>query len=310
MLYLLLGPNSYTKDQHIHRLTREWQAVLEVLRPDELQKKLTSGGGADLFSKKKAYRVDVSPDTLNDEQLLAAKKSKDQYLFLADSLDQRKNTTKKLLTDKEIVIENFPNLNENELPGWIKTSLKKRKAQASSDAVFELIKRLGVETPDLLWRIENELDKLCLHAGGREITKANVVALVAENLDIQSFELVNALAKKDRKLTFSYLNDFYNNDSAGDDKSKTIQLAALVGEQLRSILLIKSFKEAGARDADIVSETKWKPARISIVGGLARNFETKKLLGVLKKFEHLDVELKSTTTPPRVLLDLIIAQLI
>jgi hypothetical protein len=42
---------------------------------------------------------------------------------------------------------------------------------------------------------------------------------------------------------------------------------------------------------------------------LALNFDPKKVLEVLSKLESLDLELKTSTTPPRVILDLIIAGL-
>ncbi|MCL5009174.1 MAG: hypothetical protein M1400_02420, partial [Patescibacteria group bacterium] len=56
--------------------------------------------------------------------------------------------------------------------------------------------------------------------------------------------------------------------------------------------------------------TGWKPGRLFVVKKIASRFAAPKVWQTLFKLEALDTELKTSSTPPRVLLDLILSQLL
>jgi DNA polymerase III delta subunit len=99
------------------------------------------------------------------------------------------------------------------------------------------------------------------------------------------------------------------NFTGADEKTAIIQLNALLSEQFRSIAVAQNFLEEGTSDEQALAQTSWKPGRLFIMKKTAGRFAQKKVLDFLKKLEHLDEELKTSSTPPRVLLDLIVAQL-
>lgn len=316
MLYLLLGQDGYSKQIYIKELSSRLSlGVTSVLWGETRGGQLVVSGG-DLFSVVKLFVVkEGSIEGLADDILEQLKASCNHCVFVVDKLDQRKTATKKLLGDKEIIVKHFSVPEGQDLASWIDVYLKGQNASIQKDALQEFLLRLnalpsgGYNDPTYsLWQVASELDKLALYSGS-SISKESVSLLVAKNTEVEVFTLINAFASRDKAETFAYLEEFFQNQSNGDDKAKAIQLGALLGEQLRNILLVKSFQEEGVPDVGILEKTGWKSGRLSVLKRLAGNFQAPAIVSGLKKLEHLDLELKSTNTPPRVMLDLIISQL-
>jgi len=158
-------------------------------------------------------------------------------------------------------------------------------------------------------QLDNELQKLIAYADGKPIDRGMVDVLVRKNTDVETWDIINALGDRNMKQAFLALEQFYANDTAGDDKAKTIQLNALLADQFRSILLAQDFVSQRAPDAVVLEKTGWKSGRLFVMKKLAGKFKPGQLLGALDKLERLDIELKSTTTPGQVILQLIAAQL-
>ena len=58
-----------------------------------------------------------------------------------------------------------------------------------------------------------------------------------------------------------------------------------------------------------LTTTGWKSGRLFVMKKAALRFAPKKIMETLQKLSSLDEELKTSQTPPKVLLDLIISQL-
>jgi len=59
----------------------------------------------------------------------------------------------------------------------------------------------------------------------------------------------------------------------------------------------------------LIKKSGWKSGRVYIMKKIASRFSSAKILETMKKLEALDEELKTSQTPPRVLLDMIVAQM-
>lgn len=319
MLHIYTGTDSYSKDLEIKEIKRKTGASFTVVPGATLLKAQTGVGGGDLFASKKAFLIyDISPETLPEKNIATLISSKDEFYIIVGKLDARKSTTKALKANKEIKFKDFPIPTGNEVRTWLENYLKTKSLQMDSAAQTELLNRLGVDLtgksfsdPNYdLWQFVNEISKLESYIEGKKITKEDVQKLTTQDKAVEVFALVNALAEKNRPKTLEFIENFFSDGSSTDDKAKVIQLGALISEQLRSLLLIRSAMDEHIPDASVLSETGWKPGRLSITKRLASNFETIKLTSTLEKLQSLDMEMKSSQVPPRVLLDLIIAQLI
>ena len=86
----------------------------------------------------------------------------------------------------------LPFLNEHEVPRWVSERAKALGMSIEPAAVRELSVRVGSD----LWRMQNELEKLC--AASVPVTVTLVQSLVAPSFDDQLFDLMDAVSAKDR----------------------------------------------------------------------------------------------------------------
>ena len=97
--------------------------------------------------------------------------------------------------------------------------------------------------------------------------------------------------------------------AGADEKGAIIQLNGLISEQFRNVAMAQDFLSQKKGENQILEITGWKSGRLFVMKKIASKFPAKKVLEFLSKLAALDEELKTSQTPPKVLLDLIVAQL-
>ncbi len=212
-----------------------------------------------------------------------------------------------------------------ELNAWIAARAKHYGGIFEPAAVAALAVRLGrdeaketkfggkvVEVAEAynLWQADSEIKKLLAFANGRPVTAAEVGELVTPTFETDVFAIMNAIADRQKNQALESITRFLGEENAADEKGKIIQLNALLSEQFRNVAVVQDLVEQRAADGEILSQTGWKSGRLYIIKKIATKFTAKTVLDLLGKLEALDLELKTSQTPPRVLLDLILAQLL
>jgi DNA polymerase III delta subunit len=326
MLTILLGPDSFSKKEYIQTLAEKSKAeVAFFYAADELPhaSELTE---QNLFSKSKVFGVFDSISKFDLSELIVKQfiESGNQIVFVEEKLDKRSNVNKELLANKSITVKDFPLPHGKELNKWIEQRVKQSGGVIDADAVEALAIKVGrddavetkfggrvVEVKEIynLWQVSNEIAKLISYANGNPITKQDVDELVSENREVEVFSIVNAIGEHDQLGASLLLQEFLKSDTASDEKARIIQLTALLAEQFRSILMVQGFLSQRYPDSEILNQTGWKSGRLFMVKKIAYKFPEKKVVDFLNKLELLDEELKTTGTPPKVLLDLIFSQL-
>lgn len=324
MLSIFLGPDSYTKHKIIQEHVASLGLPLEVLvMPDELpMDQLTS---QDLFSGKKAFLVSGAIAQLDDKKVEALTAGPHQVFFVDDKIDKRTTFGKSLTSRKDIAVKEFPLPHGRELNSWIQKRVGEMGGKIDTNAVEAFAIRLGrdsgsevkfggkvvsVEEIFTLWETEKEIEKLISFAAGEPITEQMVIDLVEERGEARVLDIVDAIAQKQKQRAMELLEKFLQNETGSDEKGKIIQLNALLSEQFRNVAMIQDFTETRVPDDAILSQTSWKSGRLFVIRKIAARFEHKKIMDVLAKLSALDEELKTGSTPPRVLLDLIMVQLL
>jgi DNA polymerase III delta subunit len=323
MLNFLLGPDGFSKEEYVVSEAARIGAVIERYYSDgELP--VQSFLQQDIFSKLKCFvlldavkRLFVRNDLL--ENLMETKNS----IFVVESkLDKRIAAVKHLLSDKRVQVKDFQLPHGKELDLWIIKRAQKKGVKLSQSVADYLAKKLGrdeaVETKFggrvvevreafTLWQADSELNKLAAFSGKEAVSEADVDSLVSQNWEIDVLTIVDAIATNQKQRTLSSVGRFLNR--GGDEKSLIIQLNALLSEQFRNIAMTQGFLAERVSDAKILELTGWKSGRLFIMKKNAAKFNFAKVFDLLEKFRHLDQELKSSSIPPRVLLDLILSQL-
>ena len=324
MFTLCLGPDDFSKKQYVDALAAKDKAQVVVFSfPDQLPMGELLGG--DLFGGKKVFIVFEAIKLLEEKNLHSLIETSNQIFFFENKLDKRVKFYKDLTANKQITVRDFPLPHGSELNLWIQHRVIELGGVIEHSAIEALAVALGrdearetkfggkvVETEELfsLWQTDSEIKKLLAYADGHNITEQMVKELVENITDASALDIVNALGEKNRQKTFNLLVKFLQGESAADEKGKIIQLNAILAEQFRNVALVQDFLKSGAGEGEIIKQTGWKSGRVYIMKKIAAQFDQKKVLDTLAKLHALDEELKSSGTPPGVLMNLIVTQLL
>jgi DNA polymerase III delta subunit len=323
MLILLLGPDNFSKKDHISFLAAQEKAEVEFFVDETAPPRLENLLEQDLFAKKKLHVLQglLAKYSLDSAVLEKLINSKNTIIFLEDKVDKRLASNKLVLANKNVKVKDFTLPHGSELDAWIIKQVKAAGASISKPAANLLAQKLGrddvqetkfggkvVDVKEVynLHQAQSEINKLIAYAAGREITPQDVEDLVVEDREVDVLKIVNAIGDRQKGAAFNLVNEFLRD---GDNKAQVIQLNALLSEQFRNILVVQDFTARNVPEAGILEQTSWKSGRLFVMKKISRAFVPAKVKDCLNKLAALDGELKTSSTPPRVLLDLILTQL-
>jgi DNA polymerase-3 subunit delta len=191
------------------------------------------------------------------------------------------------LAKQKFAWEFYP-LSVRELPGWINNYAKENNFKISRQATEELAFLVGSD----LVQMANELTKLKAYCNDKEVDLESVKLLVRAKFDDNIFNLVEAVARKNKALSMKLL--------AGQIKNGTHEMMILK-------MLIRQFKiliqiKGGAS----ASQVGLPPFIFPKAQGQAQGFSAEKLLEAYRRLLELEVSFKSGAKNPELLLDLFV----
>lgn len=255
-----------------------------------------------LISENKSKEIQKEiVDLLNNE---SKNPSEDNILVFWEATGHSKTKTKSALWDrliKEKFAEEFSLLNPGQLNTWVSQEVIKRGGQISKPAAYLLSALVGNE----LWQMSGEIDKLINYCQNRQIDNPDIELLVKAKFDDNIFNFVDALSNRNKKLAFKLLSDQFNL------QTDAMQLFGMLIRQFRILLLTKDLSEKNPYlTKDVLSrDLKIHPfvAQKSLIQ--AKNFTTDKLKEIYQTLLEIDYKIKTSTAKPRLLFDLLIAQI-
>ena len=316
MLHILIGNDSFSQEDYVKDLSVKSKSSIDSYSSDSLPR-ISSFFEQSLFGGKS---ITVLRDCLDlDEVLESAEKmqaSSNIFVLIQDKLDKRKTTIQNFLKIPGSIVKEFFAPSIESLPAWIANHAKAMDVQIESSAIKRLCSLLVGEGGSFadtntvnVWQVHTELEKLKTYAGHKKIDIAMVDLLVTKTAEPQIWDIIDAVATRRPEQILKKVELFLETDMSGDDKAKVIQLNALLADQFRNLLLVKAATASSVPDSEILIRTGWKPGRLSILKRASGGFNEKALLGLMQKLEALDIEMKTSSMPPRVLVDMICAQI-
>ena len=241
-------------------------------------------------------------------EILSDGLSEDKTLIIAETVmpDRRLKFFKRLKKSAEV--KEFPIPEGEELMIWIKDKLKSEGFEIAPEAVERMLELLGSNADEEmydLWQVKSELEKLMLYKWDeKQIDIDDVELLVSPNITENVFALTNLFA--DGKLTESIklMDQMIGRVPDVDLKSRSVMIVGALAGQIRSLLLVKSVR-AFPPD-EISKKLGWKPGRVWINQKLAGKFREQKLRQMIRDLRQIDLRLKTSEEPPRLLLQLFI----
>ena len=253
MIIFLYGPDGYRLKQNSRIVLDNYQKKhsggaflkFEFTNGAEISKVEDAIKSSSFFDKMKLIVIkDIfsqKVDSNRVEELIkkhGLTKEKDVVLlFLEDKTGKELLTKDKalfnLLISKDNVVRNFEHLQGENLSKWVKNEFLLRDCSVDNESVKELIGVAGNDS----WNLINEINKLSNFA--KAVKKEDVAMLTAKNTDLNIFDLVDAVAGKDRSRAYEML--FKEIDSGRDP----YYLLTMMVYSFRNLLAVKDLAGRG-----------------------------------------------------------------
>lgn len=154
-----------------------------------------------------------------------------------------------LLTGRNSIVKTFELLSGINLEKWIRQECELRSCAIEPVALKKLVNEVGNES----WRLINEIEKLANYKGGGVITGEDVDLLVSPKIDLNIFDLIDALAVRNKNQTLELL---YKELKNGRDP---YYLLTMITYQFRNLLIVKDLADRGLSQADIAKKAGIHP---------------------------------------------------
>jgi DNA polymerase-3 subunit delta len=304
----------------------------------DLEKKLYNAlRGASLFSSEKIVIIknlfsskknkeDEPLDTQNIFEVdnkdferslfeVVAKNSSDQIFFIEErALDKRSRAFtffSKILKEGQAEQREFLIPLHFEFNVWLEKAIKERGGQISKKTVdfLAMILGKGMEQKERgsiiaaydLFQSSMEIDKLVAYCDGKEITEEDIMVLVSSSSDMNIFNLIESIGKKNRKRAIEILS---GQIEQGFNENYILTMLVY---HFRSMIMVKSLIDEGMDINEIVRKTKMHPMVVQKNIRYCRTLSSDYLLAVYGKLYNADISIKNGTMDPELTLDLLVA---
>jgi len=202
----------------------------------------------------------------------------------------------KILIKKPNLSEEFKLLEGAKLQNWIKKEIENRRGKIDGLAIMKLAAFVGSD----LWQMNNEIDKLIVYNGKKEIKSADIDLLVKSRLEANIFETIDALAVKDKQKALKLMHKHLEK---GEDP---FYLLSMYVYQFRNLIKVRDLMEKGISFSVLPKKLKMHPFVIKKTFIQAKNFTLDGLKKIYLRLKNLDILIKTGKIEPKTALDLFV----
>lgn len=213
-------------------------------------------------------------------------------VLTAISLEKKKKI--KALLDKYAEVVEMKSLKADETKAWISKKALSLGKNIDMDAMDHLLHCVGTR----LEFLHNELEKAVAYVGDRkEITREDLKDLVGD-LHVESiFALTDGVSEKNVEKALKALRNIMAHGS------EPLPILGMLARQFRLLWQAKWLGGANTPPPQIASTIGISPYFVRSLIQQAKRFSEGELQSAFEKMKELDKRLKSTDTPPEVLLE-------
>ncbi len=235
------------------------------------------------FFNKKGLSAKIE-ELIVDHQLVG---TKDIILLAVENLKEADLTSKnrglfKLLSQNTNTVKSFEPLPDSRLSQWLHEEFKQRNKTIEQSALHRLVDIVGNNT----WPLINEVEKLANYSHGT-IKEVDVQTLVTPRMDLNIFDLIDALAAKNKVLAVKLL---YQEMATGRDPYYVLSMMIY---QFRNILLVKSLGSKNGPSGNSLAKSGLHPFVVKKISKNIANFSEGELRKIYQKLLVLDTESKN-----------------
>lgn len=301
--YLFLGEEDFLKETELAKLksrfleksTRDLNySVFYAKEKDFRLKEMLDVLNTSPFMSPKRFVILKDADSLADADkesvLFYLRNPRDSSIFAIDSRSVRIKEGFILEASKLAKLVRAARLTDAEMNIWISKQARLAGKKISADAVNMIKENL----PNDLAALSSALGNLILYAGKRpDITKQDVEKVIYVAPLKTSFDLLNAIEKKDAKLA---LNIFASIQKY--KKRETEYLLGLLSWQFRMLFRVKELLRIRSR-FEIQKELNLYNAKFDQMSRYAARFKRQEIIKLLAEILKADSDIKTGEVQPR-----------
>lgn len=319
-LYLLYGPEEYTKEEALNQMIGK----LDLGNYADLNYQIIDGTEAT------ADEIIAASETLpflSERRLVAVKnyaglsgkKSSDEevmkkYLervpestclvfYQRGTVDKKRMIYKAIQKNGEIA--EFPRLNQKDLIKWTSKRFRTYNKQISNADLEYLLLNIGNDLED----IKNEVDKLVSYAGtDNHISREAIDRLITPSLEFTVFQFIDAVSERQKGQALHQMEVLL------EQGQSILGIISLIGRQLKIMLLCKAYEDIGYSLNQIKDKLSGKPHSLhpySVQKGKqqARNFSIEQLQHYFDQCVELDYRIKNGKIKDRLGLEVLVIKM-
>jgi len=197
-------------------------------------------------------------------------------------------------------VREFEPLKKHEISGWIQKRVKSKAGAIQPTAVAQLEAYLGND----LRLLDQEIEKLLTYTGGeRAITEIDVRQMVNSVREASVFEMVDAIAARDRRRALNLLHELL------DDGQAPLFLLTMIVRQFRILMQLRELSAQGEGPEAIRARLGLHPFVVEKGLRQARHFSLAQLDVIYDALLATDTAIKTGQSDPILALDLLMAVL-
>lgn len=205
-------------------------------------------------------------------------------IFVQGSPDKRKSLYKKIVKESEV--KEFNQLTGAALNKWVQMQVKKHDGTIDSTIAEYLISLTG---PDL-WRLSQEVKKLCSYSNREPISRSAIDKLVIPTVEANVFHLTDALGAKDHRKA---IQNLHRSVDAGENLRQTFYM---IVRQFRLFLQIGGYLSnyPNTSPANIATSLKIHPFVARNTAAQLKRFNLGEIKCAYEKLLEIDIALKTS----------------
>ncbi len=296
-VYLFYGEENYLKNKYLENIKNNIYPEKDIMNVDEfigdkvrVEDILDAISTLPIFSdyrlvvvkNSKLFRKERKLD--NDKLFENFNELSDMtiLIFIEEEIDKR-NRLYKLISKKGESVE-FKKPKEHDMVNWIDNMLKKENIICRKDNIIEILSLIDGG----MYVIEQEINKLIEYVGkGNEIKKDDIDSIVTKSLDVNIFELVDNIGRKNVSSAIT----IYNNMIL--IKEPPIKILIMISRQMKILLQCKYLIEKRENNKDIANIIGVSSYFINRYIKQSSNFSKLELYNILKKCLEVDENIKT-----------------
>lgn len=307
MIIFLYGKDSYRLKQNLDKIIGEYKkkhtsgmsfSVLDAsdgLSSATLEKLEDLVKTVSFFNEKRLVVI-KNPFLISKELIALIKKwglveDKERILACVENQNQPELNKKDknfyaLLAGKPNLVKNLEPLNGKQLEGWVAKEIASQGNKIEPAAVTKLISHTGGNS----WLLAQEINKLVNYTNAENnaaITSADVDLLVTSKTDLSIFEVVDAVANKNRLRAAKLL---YNHLEGGADP---YYIFSMIVYQFRNLLRVKDLIGNAVPYVTIIKKTGLNPFVVKKTYEQCKKYELDELRNSFTELSRLDLATKN-----------------